>query len=287
MTENPYKYAGSDGQNSPEVSANWPVGWHRDWPWMTFLLPFVVYMLMGSLEPTPPKVIDHPNAAWAEAFAEQDLDEIAWGLPPKFPYRYYPFLYTAKIVLTLLAMLLVWRGYRTFPWKVNPLAVVVGVVGVILWIGLCHWRLEHKLLNALGLGGFVDQGERSAFNPLVELAHSPLWAKVFLAIRFLGLAIVVPVIEEFFLRGFMMRYVISERWWEVPFGKVNQTALLVGTGVPMLMHPGELLAAMVWFSMVTWLMLRTRNLWDCVVAHATTNFLLGVYVVTFDQWQLM
>ena len=27
----------------------------------------------------------------------------------------------------------------------------------------------------------------------------------------------------------------------------------------MLMHPGELFAAAVWFSMVTWLMLRTRE----------------------------
>ena len=53
------------------------------------------------------------------------------------------------------------------------------------------------------------------------------------------------------------------------------------------MHPGELLAAFVWFSMVTWLMVRTRNIWDCVVAHAVTNLLLGIYVVTTGNWQLM
>jgi membrane protease YdiL (CAAX protease family) len=53
------------------------------------------------------------------------------------------------------------------------------------------------------------------------------------------------------------------------------------------MHPGELLAAAVWFSMVTWLMVKTRNIWDCVVAHAVTNLLLGVYVVATGQWQLM
>jgi CAAX protease family protein len=60
----------------------------------------------------------------------------------------------------------------------------------------------------------------------------------------------------------------------------------VGTAVPMLMHPGELLAAFVWFSLVTWLMTRTRNIWDCVAAHAVTNLLLGIYVVTQHQWQL-
>ena len=31
--------------------------------------------------------------------------------------------------------------------------------------------------------------------------------------------------------------------------------------------------------MITWLMLRTRNIWDCVAAHAITNLILGIYVV--------
>ena len=111
-------------------------------------------------------------------------------------------------------------------------------------------------------------------------------AYVFLAIRFLGLALIVPIIEEFFLRGFLMRFATQEKWWEVPFGTASRTALIVGTAVPMLMHPAELFAAAVWFSLVTWLMLRTKNIWDCVAAHAVTNLLLGIYVVTQHQWQL-
>ena len=104
-----------------------------------------------------------------------------------------------------------------------------------------------------------------------------------------GLAIVVPVIEEFFLRGFAMRFVMEKDWWKVPFGTVNRLAIVVGTVLPMLIAPGELLAAAVWFSLVTWLMLRTKNIWDCVVAHAVTNLLLGVYVVVMggEAWRLM
>jgi hypothetical protein len=34
-------------------------------------------------------------------------------------------------------------------------------------------------------------------------------------------------------------------------------------------------------------MLRTRNIWDCVAAHATTNLLLGIYVVATGEWWLM
>ncbi len=39
--------------------------------------------------------------------------------------------------------------------------------------------------------------------------------------------------------------------------------------------------------MITWLMLRTRNIWDCVAAHAITNLILGVYVVASGAWRLM
>jgi len=314
--------------NDHAVQAHLPAGWLSRWPWVTFLLPFIVFMLAGSLEPTPPppnsigqesgieqespvesplnekpEETPEPLPQAAEPFFDKDAGE---GLFPKINYSYYPHVYTAKIALTLLAMLLVWPGYRTFPLRVSWLSVVVGVVGVVFWIALCHLRLEPKIIGpvdeflgsfipgleegdtpSIGLMSMLGTGERSAFNPLAQLAATPTWAYVFLAIRFFGLAILVPVIEEFFLRGFMLRYLVHEQWWQVPFGAVNRTALIAGTAIPMLMHPGELLAAFVWFSMVTWLMVRTRNIWDCVVAHGITNLLLGIYVVKFDQWQLM
>jgi CAAX prenyl protease-like protein len=122
---------------------------------------------------------------------------------------------------------------------------------------------------------------------LDKMAATPALAWGFLAVRFFGLVAVVPLIEEFFLRGFVMRFVIQADWWAVPFGKVNRMALVLGTLVPMAMHPGELLAAAVWFSMITWLMVRTRNIWDCVIAHAITTLLLGIYVVWSGHWELM
>jgi len=84
-----------------------------------------------------------------------------------------------------------------------------------------------------------------------------------------------------------MRVVTDNDWANLPIGQVNRAAILVGTLVPMLMHPAELLAAAIWFSTVTWLMIKTRNIWDCVAAHAVTNLLLGVYVVASGEWHLM
>lgn len=303
---------GHDDTPSPrEVAPPLPAGWLSTYPWVTFVLPMIVFMLLGSFEPTPPQGFDPRDA---ESITElrtrleraEALEATSEGWLPKFSYQDYPWIYSAKLALVVLTMIAVWPGYRTFPWKVHALSVLVGVVGVVLWIVLCHLRLEPQILGPLdrflgslipgrdptevpsiGLLGMLGTGERSAYNPLVYLADQPALAWAFLAIRFIGLSLVVPVIEEFFLRGFLMRFVVHENWWQVPFGTATRAALVVGTAVPMLMHPGELLAALVWFSLVSWLMVRTKNIWDCVVAHGVTNFLLGVYVVMFDQWQLM
>ena len=110
----------------------------------------------------------------------------------------------------------------------------------------------------------------------------------FLAVRFFGLAIIIAIAEEMFLRGFIMRYIQNpDSWPTLSFAKLGWPALIASTVLPMLMHPGELFAALVWFSMITWLLVRTRSIWDCIVAHMVTNLLLGIYVVYTDSWYFM
>jgi uncharacterized protein len=246
--------------------------------WLPFVLPLAVFLLLGGLEATP-----------ATAEAPEKPGGAAVGLA--IPYSAYPWVYTLKIALTVAAIAFVLPAYRVFPLRISPLAVLVGVVGVAVWIGLCRLDIEHRflvpLLEPLGLHTLIAAGARSGFNPLVELADNPAWAWTFLAVRFFGLAAVVPVAEEFFYRGFVMRFVQQAAWWEVPQGKVTAAAVVLATLLPMAAHPAELLAAAAWFSMITWLYVKTRNVWDCVAAHAVTNLLLGVYVVWTREWQLM
>jgi uncharacterized protein len=244
---------------------------HR-YPWLPFVLPLAVYMLAGSLEPTP-----------------ESAGGASIGLA--IGYAWYPAVYALKIALTAAAIWFVKPAYRAFPFSMTLLGLLVGAVGAVVWIALCRLDLEHQYLlpafQTVKLGWLVESGTRSAFNPFEQLAGNAAWIWGFLAIRFLGLAAIVPVIEEFFYRGFLMRAVVQADWWNVPQGKVNAAAVALATLVPMAMHPGELLAAAAWFSMITWLFVKTRNVWDCVAAHATTNLLLGIYVLYSGQWQLM
>jgi CAAX prenyl protease-like protein len=229
-------------------------------------------MVVGSFEPAAPATAEKQTAVKSTGFA------------PAIPYSAYPVVYTIKIALTLGAIAIVWPGYRQFPFRFSVLAIVVGLIGAAVWIALAIFQRE---MIAGRLGWDFGLGKRSEFNPLAQFADRRAWAYGFLAIRFFGLVIVVPLIEEFFLRGFAMRFVMDADWWKVPFGNANRLAIVVGTLLPVLMHPQEAIAAATWFSAITWLMLRTQNIWDCVAAHAVTNLFLGVYVVASGNWWLM
>src|SRR5271169_6242841 len=156
--------------------------------WLIFVLPMAVYMLIGSIEPS--------RSSAGGKLLGLAISPAAYDLA-------YPLVYTLKIALTLAAMALVLPGYRQFRRPPGFLAVLVGAVGIVVWVGLWH------LSNLLGLTALLDywlgSHPRPAFDPLGQLSATPAWAWTFLAIRFFGLAVVVPVIEEFFLRGFLMR----------------------------------------------------------------------------------
>lgn len=242
----------------------------------TYVLPMLVYLVLGSFDPAAPE----PGEA---------AEPGALGLT----YDHYPAIYAVRVAATAVVLWLCRAAWLQWPFRVSPLGIAVGVVGVVLWIGCCEVGLEQKLIAAvggpdspaMGLLGLLGIGvERPAFNPL-ERIESPAVRYAFLAVRFTGLALLVPIFEELLLRGWLMRTTVSPDLWRVPFGRVTTASVVVGTAFPMLYHP-EKLASLVWFSLVTWLMVRTRNYWDCVAAHAVTNFLLGVYVLWAGAWRL-
>ena len=195
---------------------------------------------------------------------------------------WYPTTYTIACVSALIAVIAAFPGYLTVPFRISWLAVNVGVLGIIVWIGL--WYLDKEFL---GLGAMLSFGEsRAAFRPFVELKDHPTWMWQFIALRFIGLVLVVPIAEEFFLRGFLMRYIDDIDWDEIPLGEATWKAILGVLVYGALTHSGEALAAVVWFGLVTWLYLHTKNIWDCVVVHGVTNLLLGIYVLATGTWEL-
>ena len=235
-------------------------------PTVAFLLPLLVFLVIVQ---------------WYPSFSDTQQTKSDIVMPDT---RLYLAMLVAQIVIATTLLIYFRKIYiRHFPLKVSPLSVVVGVVGIVVWVALCHLEFEKQAMSWIGLGSTAPA--RPSFNPFVHLPTVG-WQIAFLVPRFIVLAIVVPIIEELFLRGWLVRFVHDPDWELVSLKGLSWAAILAPTVYGVATHPGEALAAIAWFSLVTWLMVRTGNVWDCVVAHAVTNLLLGIYVIAFAQWQL-
>jgi CAAX prenyl protease-like protein len=255
---------------------------------LPFILPLLAFMLIGMLEPgfALPSAEQPVSAQAASPPKPDSVSEANEAYVRDRQFRTavnYCLVYAIKTLVTCSILFWFWRVYhRSFPVSATFWSVVVGGIGVVVWIALCQMQLEQKLFDWFRAEA---EGTRSQFNPFAELPGAALLLS-FLTLRFFGLVVMVPVCEELFLRGFLMRYIQSPEWWTVSLGRLSTRALLVAPLYGALTHPGEFIAAIVWFSLVTWLVYRTGKFWDAVIAHAVTNLLLGIYVCLYGQWQL-
>jgi CAAX prenyl protease-like protein len=237
---------------------------------VAFILPLFVFLVIGSFYPDFAQFSDTDDPDNAPLFSSAT--------------RIYVGMVGIQVIIASGLILYFHRVYlRHFPLKVSPWSVVVGVVGIVLWIGVCELHIEKEFFGAIGLKSLV--ANRPAFNPFESIADNG-FRSLFLALRFALLAILVPIIEELFLRGWLVRWINDPDWETVSLKTLSWTALLTPSCYGVMTHPSEAIAAFLWFGLVTVLMRYTGNLWDCIVAHAVTNLLLGIYVIQYSAWEL-
>ena len=108
---------------------------------------------------------------------------------------------------------------------------------------------------------------------------------LFLTLRTLRSALFVPIAEELFWRGWLMRWIISQDFKKVPLGAWSPRAFWI-VAVLFAAEHGALwdvgLAAGILYN---WWMVRTKSLGDVIVAHGVTNAVLSAYVILANQWQ--
>jgi len=213
------------------------------------VIPFVVFMLLLQLRGMAPA-------------------DGSWGIDPRWIYGL-----TVVVVGALLAFW--WREYGELSSQLWPssrevwLAVGVGLLVFVLWIQLdAPW---------------MQLAEPTApFTPL-DAQGGLIWPLV--VVRWIGAALLVPVMEELFWRSFLMRWFQHETFESVVPQRIGVRAIALSTFIFMLVHT-LWLAAIVAGLAYAWLYVRTGKLWVPVIAHAVTNGALGVWVVVTGNWAL-
>jgi CAAX prenyl protease-like protein len=168
---------------------------------------------------------------------------------------------------------------RVIPWRPwFPIgSILLGAVVLLLWIA--PERIWHGYRDTWLFHNAITGIARSSLP--VRLKSNPF----FIATRVLESAILVPILEELFWRGWLMRWLVQPDFENVPLGKYTPlsfwaVALLFASEHGPYWEVG-LIAGVAY----NWWIVRTRSLADCILAHAVTNALLAAYVLRFDQWQ--
>lgn len=160
--------------------------------------------------------------------------------------------------------------------KVPVASFGVGVLVFLVWIGpdllFPTWHAANILSGVVGTpeSGFPVEARGD-------------W--ITLTLRSLRAAVLVPIIEELFWRGWLPRWIIDLDFEKVPLGTFTPfafivTAILFGSEHGAFWDVG--IAAGVIYNWWIW---RTRSLGDCILAHAVTNACLAGYVVLSGRWE--
>jgi CAAX prenyl protease-like protein len=196
--------------------------------------------------------------------AENRPESLSWLSYPAY------WTYPAQTLVCGTLLWWFWGDYQIRAPRVVWFALVVGVVVFVVWIAPQQFfGFEPRLIG---------------FDPDLFAAQPALyWGTVLL--RFLRLVVVVPLVEEVFWRGFLLRYLIKERFTTVAIGTFAWLSFVGVTFAFGLAHSrADWAAALVCGALYNAVAYRTRSLGSCAVAHATTNLLLGLWIMQTRQW---
>ncbi len=103
-------------------------------------------------------------------------------------------------------------------------------------------------------------------------------------LKLIGSAFVIAPIEEFFFRGWLMRWLSQRDWRALPLAKVTRDAFWITAVVFAFEHDrfvGGLLAGVAYGALAV----RTNSLRASIIAHSLTNLILGLQVLLFDAYR--
>jgi CAAX prenyl protease-like protein len=180
--------------------------------------------------------------------------------------------------------------------------VLIGTICVFCWPREISFRIRSTALTLLAGAGVLViwiapevlyHGYRNLWpfsNAVIGHVHSSLppaalrspWVLFWRTAR---AVLVVPIAEELFWRGWLMRWLIVRDFWKVPIGTYALGAFWISAALFASEHGPYwdvgLLAGIAYNA----LCIRTCSLFDCMLAHSITNGLLSWYVIAYAQWQ--
>jgi CAAX prenyl protease-like protein len=195
---------------------------------------------------------------------------LAAGMLSRAVSSTFEWWYALRFVAAAAALFVYRRQYAGLEWRPGWMAGGLGVLVFAIWFALDR-----------------ATGAPQATAMPAALAGAALSVRIlWIALRFLGATITVPIAEELAFRGYLLRRLISPDFETVSPRTFTLFSVVASSLLFGFMHGGRWLAGSLAGLAYSAALLRRGRIGDAMIAHAVTNVLLAVYVLAFNQWQL-
>jgi CAAX prenyl protease-like protein len=183
------------------------------------------------------------------------------------------------LCLAITGSVLILAGRPALDFRVrNPAASIgIGIAVFALWVlpdylipgYRNHWLFSNSLTGEPSAG----LGEPARGSVLV------------LVLRTARASLLVPVIEEIFWRGWLMRWLISTEFQKIPIGAYSASSFWISAVLFASEHGPFWDVGLTAGILYNWWIVRTKSLGDLILAHGVTNACLSAFVVIGGRWE--
>jgi hypothetical protein len=170
------------------------------------------------------------------------------------------FAYAARVLLSIGIVVFFWSKFK-LKFKLHAPSVIIGVIIFIIWVGI------DDLYPHIGGGEFVPT------------------SIILLILKLLGMLVAAPLIEELFVRDFFNRYLVSTDWKNVKIGKFSVFSFILTVLLFGFSH-SRWLAGILTGIILNILLMKTKRIENCIIAHFVANLFLATYVIINQAWYL-
>jgi exosortase E/protease (VPEID-CTERM system) len=181
----------------------------------------------------------------------------------------FDYFYPIRFFAAVGALWFFRKAYQGMSWRCSWEAVAAGVAVFVLWM-------------ALEPAG--DAAANAAFGSSLE-GMGTGWAGAWLFFRVIGSVITVPIAEELAFRGYLCRRLIATDFQDVPMGKFTWFSFILSSVLFGILH-GRWFAGTLAGLVFALVLYRHKRLSDPVWAHAITNGMIAVYVLSTSTWTM-
>ena len=162
-----------------------------------------------------------------------------------------------------------YRGQDPAPVPVRH-SILLGLGAIVLWIALDPWMPRTG-----------TRDNTFPYEAAFQLGTVP--GVLAILFRMFGAVVVVPIAEELFWRGYLMRTIIKPEFEEVPLATFQPLSFYITTVAFALVHV-EIGSAILFALIAGWWFLKTKSLKAVIILHAAANLGLAVYVLISRKW---